>query len=427
MNTSLIIVFAVSIIAVGIYLLIAFLNKKMGSDATPAVRDERKDGHAHGGESDTGCDLAIIDEFGIRVLEAREIAGIPAKAHRVESSKDAINRVRHIAADLFKGVTSVPNRTVEIVFKPEIHQGLADGTYTLMRTKTGEVLADAVDSSGSVVGKARLVEGSKAKQLAGGAFQLVSIAVAQSHLADIERSLGAIKGALSEALKNQENEDKARISGSFDYLREIAVFMKELRCPDELSLQKRVAIEGIIKDSHVWRNKLEEDMKSLCEDISNLRDLDTFGTGDTFEQLKILVERIGPILKRRQLFLDLASAIDLVTRYLDPAQREFSRIDVNEEFWADLISRYQGAVLDRGAALMGKAFWNSNDTLQLRRDWLRALASEHQRAASDQQDAYLSLQRSLNESMAGLIGSSGDVRVAISFNSQGGIDGAAVL
>lgn len=422
-----IIAIAASVAAAGIFVLIAFLHRKGVNEPRSADRNERKSGNALGSGSEAVTGLAIVDEFGVKVLELREIAEMPATAHRVEPSGNAINRVRHIAADLLKGAESVPNRTVEIVFKPEIHRGLTDRTYTLMRTKTGEVLADAVDASGSIVGKGRLVEGAKMKQLAGGAFQLVSIAVAQSHLADIERSLGAINDAISEVLKNQENEDKARIMGSFDYLREISVFMRELRSPEEISLQKRVAIEDIIKDSHVWRSKLEEDMKSLCEDISSLRDLDTFGTGDTFERLKHLVEKVGPLLKRRQLFLDLASAIDLVTRYLDPVRREFSRIDVKEQFWADLIARFQSSVLDREAVLMSKAFWNSNETLQLRRDKLKSLSSDHQRTSKDQENAYLGFQGSLNKSVSRLIEPGGDVRVAISFDGQGKVDAAAFL
>jgi len=296
-----------------------------------------------------------------------------------------------------------------------------------MRTKSGEILADAVDASNKVVGKARLIQGGKAKQLAGGAFQLVSIAVAQSHLADIERSLSAIKGSISEVLERQENEDKARITGGFDYLREIAEHMKELRCPDELPQQKRNAIEGIIKDSYSWRNKLEEDMTSLVSQISNLADLDTFGTGDTFEMLKSLIERIRPLLKRRELFLNLASAINFVTAYLDPAKREYSKIDVNEAHWADLIDQFKNVVLNRESELMSKAFWNSNETLQLRKDKLRSLSSDYHRTGNDQQADYLKLRSSLSESMSRLIDPSGNVRIAISFDGQGNVGSAAIL
>lgn len=377
--------------------------------------------------SDPGYNLAIFDDNGLKVLESREIEKIPARAHMVESSSSAINRVRHLAADLFKGAASIPNKTVEVIFKPEIHQGLVDGTYTLMKTKSGEVLADAVDTSNKVVGKARLIQGGKAKQLAGGAFQLVSIAVAQSHLADIERSLSAIKDSISEVLERQENEDKARITGAFDYLREIAAHMKELRCPDELPQQKRNAIEGIIKDSYSWRNKLEEDMTSLISKISNLTDQDTFGTGDTFEKLKSLIERIRPLLKRRELFLNLASAINFVTAYLDPAKRDYSKINVNEDRWKDLINQFKKSVLDRESTLMEKSFWNSNETLQLRKDKIRSLSSDYHRSGSDQQAEYLALRSSLADSMSRLIDPSGNVRIAISYDDQGNVGGAAIL
>lgn len=427
MNTSLLVTLLV--ITAACIVMIIHRRTKADRAITPAAsrQTEHEPNDVSEIESAFGYDLAIFDDHGVKLLESREIEAIPTKAHRIESSSSAINRVKHMAADLFKGAASVPNKTVEVIFKPEIHQGLADGTYTLMRTKTGEVLADAVNSSGTLVGKGRLIQGGKARQLAGGAFQLVSIAVAQSHLADIERSLSAVKDSLSEVLERQENEDKARITGAFDYLREISTYMKELRCPDELSQQKRNAIEDIIKDSYSWRNKLEEDMTSLINQISSLSDLDTFGTGDTFQRLKSLIERVRPLLKRRELFLNLASAINFVTAYLDPAQREFSRIDVNNFRWTELTESFKEAVLDRESALMGQAFWNSNETLQLRKDKLRSLSSDYQRTANDQQAAYLGLQSSLDGSMSRLIDPNGNVRVAISFDDRGEVGGAAIL
>lgn len=371
--------------------------------------------------------LTLFDDNGLQVLESREIEKIPARAHIVDSSSSAINRTRHLAADLFKGAASIPNKTVEVIFKPEIHQGLADGTYTLMKTKSGEVLADAVDTSNKIVGKARLIQGGKAKQIAGGAFQLVSIAVAQSHLADIERSLDIIKGSISEILERQENEDKARITGAFDYLREIAAHMKELRCPDELPQQKRNAIEGIIKDSYAWRNKLEEDIASLIKQISSLADLDTFGTGNTFEKLKDLIERIRPLLRRRELFLKLATVINFVTAYLDPGKRDYSKIDVNEDRWAGLIDQFKNSVLEQEGKLMGKSFWNSDETLQLRKDKLRSLSSEYHRTGNDQQTEYLLLRNSLADSMSRFIDPNGNVHIAISYDEQGNVGGAAIL
>ncbi|WP_447528440.1 hypothetical protein [Vreelandella sp. TE19] len=427
MNTILLV--AVIILA-AVFILFFLLRRKNANDSAGIISPECADltsDKTLGMISDPGYSLTIFDDNGLKVLESREIEKIPARAYMVDSSSSAIDRVKHLSADLFKGAGSIPNKTVEVIFKPEIHRGLVDGTYTLMKTKTGEVLADAVDASNKLVGKARLIQGGKAKQIAGGAFQLVSIAVAQSHLADIERSLSAVKGSIYEILERQENEDKARITGAFDYLREIAAHMKELRCPDELPQQKRNAIEGIIKDSYSWRNKLEEDMMSLVNQISSLTDLDTFGTGDTFERLKSLIERIRPLLKRRELFLNLASAISFVTAYLDPARRDYSRVNVNEGRWADLIDQFKNSVLSRESALMGTSFWNSNETLHLRKDKLRALSSDYHRSGNDQQIEYLALQSSLAESMSRFIDSSGNVRIAISYDDQGNVGGAAIL
>ncbi|MBC3808104.1 hypothetical protein H8K52_12190 [Undibacterium seohonense] len=427
MNTILLI--AIIILVAAFISFILLLQRRTNSSASMIApeRIDLKPDDALEIISDSGYNLAIFDDNGLKVLESREIEKIPVGAHMVESSSSAISRVKHLAADLFKGAAGIPNNTVEVLFKPEIHQGLIDGTYTLMKTKSGEILADAVDASNKVVGKARLIQGGKAKQLAGGAFQLVSIAVAQSHLADIERSLSAIKDSISEVLERQENEDKARITGAFDYLREISTHMKELRCPDELPQQKRNAIEGIIKDSYSWRNKLEEDMTSLINTISKLTDRDTFGTGDTFEELKNLIDKVRPLLKRRELFLNLASAINFVTAYLDPAKREYSKIDVNEDRWADLINQFKKSALERESTLLEKSFWNSNETLHLRKDKLRSLSSDYHRSGNDQQAEYFALRSSLAESMSRLIDPSGNVRIAISYDDQGNVCGAAIL
>lgn len=427
MNTSLLIILSLVLI---IGCAAFFVLRRRSDDSTVGAKrlsDEFVSVSAPKKLEDLGYDLTLADENGVTLLRTREIERMPARSQSIGASGDGIERVRHLAADLFKGVASIPNRTVEVVFKPEIHKGLADGTYSLMKTKTGEVLADAVNANGKLVGKARLIQGGKARQLAGGAFQLVSIAVAQSHLADIEKSLGTIKDSIVEILERQENEDKSRITGAHDYLAEIARHMKDLRGPDELSQPKMNTIESIIKDSHIWRNKLEEDLMSLNKQVSSLTDSDNFGTGDTFNKLKGLIERAGPLLARRELLLNLSAALAFVTAYLDPGHRQYSRISMNDETWTKLLNDFKSGVLEKEAELMGKSFWNLNETLQLRKDKLRSMASDYHRTGGDQQANYLKLRASLNESMARLIDEGGNVRIAISFDERGEVSGAALV
>lgn len=427
MNTILLVTISALLIVGASFIIIRRKGVGVRTVASQSRRVDSLSTNMLEGKIDLGCDFALFDDNGMSLLECREIERIPARTHTIDSSGSGIERVKHLAADLFKGAASVPGRTVEVVFKPEIQKGLTEGTYSLMRTKSGEILADAVNSSNRVVGKARLMQGGKAKQLAGGAFQLVSIAVAQSHLADIEKSLGVIKDSIAEVIERQENEDKARITGAFDYIKEIASHMRELRCPDELPQHKMNAIEGVIKDSYAWRNKLVEDMSSLIRQISTLTDSDTFGTGDTFNKLKGLIERVRPLLARRELFLNLASALDFVTAYLDPAQRNYSRMSVNEDLWNDLLEQFRTAVSDRESVLMGKAFWNSDETLQLRKDKLRSITSDYHRLGNDQQASYLKVRHTLNESISRLIDSNGNVRIAIAFDGQGNVGSAAIL
>jgi hypothetical protein len=76
---------------------------------------------------------------------------------------------------------------------------------------------------------------------------------------------------------------------------------------------------------------------------------------------------------------------------------------------------------------MEKSFWNSKKTLQLRKDKLRSLSSDYHRSGNDQQAEYLSLRSSLAESMSRLIDPSGNVHIAISYDDQGNVGGAAIL
>lgn len=378
-------------------------------------------------DNDIGCNLAVQNEIGINVVESREINHIPVRAHKINNSDKAINRVRHLASDLFKGVSSVSNKTVEIVFKPDIQNGLMDGTYTLMKTQTGEVLADAVNAKGTIVGKARLMQSGKARQIASGAFQLVSIAVAQSHLSDIELSLSAIKDLIAEMAERQENEEKANITGAFDYLREVADHMRELRGVEDFPLHKKTIIESIIRDSYVWRNKLEEDISLLIKQISDLEDLDTFGTGVTYKRLKELVAKINPLLRRRELFLNLTSAIILVSTYLDPSRREFSKIDPGDDNWSSFMEEFKSAVASKEATLISKSFWNSGETLELRKEKIKSMSAEYVRLSVDQQRNFISAQGVLEKSLNTLISSNGHVRVAISFDGRGEVTEAAIV
>ena len=73
--------------------------------------------------------VELVDSEGVVVMNVEEISGIPFTARRLDSSSDEINKLGHLASDFLKAGVSIPGKTIRLIFKPEIAQGLKDGTY----------------------------------------------------------------------------------------------------------------------------------------------------------------------------------------------------------------------------------------------------------------------------------------------------------
>jgi len=100
----------------------------------------------------------LVDSAGRSLMTAEDMTIIPFSARRVDLSNSGIPILGQLTSDLLKGGLSIPGKTIRLVFKPEIAQGLKEGTYTLMRSKSGDVFADAVNAAHTIVGKGRIVQ-----------------------------------------------------------------------------------------------------------------------------------------------------------------------------------------------------------------------------------------------------------------------------
>ncbi|BCZ81910.1 hypothetical protein PTKU64_55850 [Paraburkholderia terrae] len=371
--------------------------------------------------------VRFVDGQGAVVFEGSEIPAIPLNAVRQDASSHEIGRVAHLAADMLKGSISLPNKTVHLLFKPEIAQGLKDGTYELMQTKAGEVLADAVDASNQIVGKGRIVQAGQVRQLAAGAFQLVSIAVAQSHLADIERSLGSIKGMLSEVLERLENTDRSNISGAIRYLSEVAQTMKGRNPALEFSSEKSHVVEATVLDWYKWRDKVRDDMVGLAKEIMLLEDSDRFGTSNTHEELKRLVERAEPLLRRYELLLQLAAALTMITAYLDPTGQRYTRVRADNDEWLRTVASFRAVSEEKAKTFLSKALFTSNEMLRYRKTEILRLAHEVETRASGSVADFGHATEKVNQSLRGLVKEDGAVGVALYFDKNGAVKEAAFV
>ncbi|MEW6343134.1 MAG: hypothetical protein AB1704_20930 [Pseudomonadota bacterium] len=372
-------------------------------------------------------DVVLVDSEGVVVMNVEEITGIPFTARRLDSSSDEINRLGQLASDFLKAGVSIPGKTIRLVFKPEIAQGLKDGTYTLMRTKSGEVLADAVDVTGQVAGKGRIVQAGSARQLAVGAFQLVSIAVAQAHLADIERSLGKIKSGITELIDRLETTDQSSISGAIAYLSEIAQHMKDVQRPNELSSEKSHVIESINHMGFAWRDKAQRDLVGLTRRIKELTDKDTFGTANTHKELIDLVQKIQPLLVRYGLFLQLAAVTNMIVTYLDPAGRKYTRIRPGVEEWIKLVETFRGEAVEKANSLLKKSHFTIDELLDYRRTEIQRLVNEREEEARLQTSNFAGLMQKLDQSTQQLTHGKGEVSLALRYDSDGVVGDAAFV
>ena len=71
----------------------------------------------------------------------------------------------------------------------------------------------------------------------------LAFAVAQSHLADIERSLKVLRCDLEKVLDMLDSEDRANLTGTIDYLKGIAEFLQSHQSPSEMPMQIRNQVE----------------------------------------------------------------------------------------------------------------------------------------------------------------------------------------
>ncbi|MBR9880961.1 MAG: hypothetical protein GYB17_15855 [Gammaproteobacteria bacterium] len=315
--------------------------------------------------------ISLIDDFGNEVIKVNEVANIPRDARKVESGGNVEKLITHLVTDMTKGAISVPNKTLELVFAHEVHKGLDSGAYKMMVPKNGlgDTFADVVGENGKIVGKGRLIEGGKVRQLASGAFQLVSIAVAQSHLADINDSLSKLNDAVESIINHLDNDDKSKISGALEYLKGIGEDIAQFKSAEALSAQKRVIIESIIKDSHVWVDKSLRDFEDVIKAIENQKDIDRFGgTEDTYNKLKFYTDGAESIYEKRKLLSELHKLLYLILMYIDPSLKDYSRPSLKIEKWQQLISKYKQTLSYKSEELLTKAFWNAESTLRIRKE-----------------------------------------------------------
>lgn len=314
-------------------------------------------------------ELALIDEYDNQFGVVRYIDSLPSYTEKLD--KEGIKQLQSLVGESFKSLAIVPNRALEVYFKPEIAKGLKDRTYTLMKTTEGEKLADAViDKPGlkPVVGKGR-IKTNVSKQIAAAGFQLLSFAVAQSHLDNINSHLYEIEALCNAIRLDNENSKLGKIEGNIQYLEGIIRKISKYSDPYAISLTQRNEIEASIRKFAEHKSILVQDIQSLIQMINNQSNIDTFGSEKTFIALRKKISEYDSVIKRVELLSKYYILLFMIIGYIDPYQNCFSLIDDHSFFdkLNELDAHYRESMSASANKLLTATF-NANDTLELRKE-----------------------------------------------------------
>lgn len=375
-------------------------------------------------------ELVVADSEGRALVKTRLITQIPAGAPTFSGPGNvAVKRGQQLASDLLKGVATLPNKTLELVFDPEIQKGLSEGTLTIMEAIGGGQRAMAIESNRQIAGHGRLLEGGKAKQLASGAFHLLSIAVAQSHLADINRSLTDIQGAIEKLQRTIDDKDHAQLRGSMNYLEYLVSFMRDLESPELFPQEKRNQLEAIKHQTMQWIEQLQLEASRLRSDIEQLQEVDTFGTGETHKSLVAHAGKVNSLLQKRDVLLRILSLLDIGTAYLDPTASGKWALTLGEKCSKSFleIDALLTTQRDRSIELLSRAVFNRKGTLEQRRSELVAQNEGMRTLTLEHQKAYKATADMLSQHLKKYRDEHQPIRTALTFDQHGEVCKVAML
>lgn len=373
----------------------------------------------------------LYDENGVPVVHAKECVSFPDDVSLFITKPEDLNRVSNLVSQSLQDIIKTPGRTIELVFEPHIQDGLKDGSLRMMKTTAGETLADAVHNggkkSGRIAGKGRIIEGGKLKQLAIGSFQVVSLIVAQAHLADINKKLTEIKTAIESLHDKINSHNLAKINGRIHYLEGIIEKMHRGDFDYEVSLQIKNKIEDTVADAYEWQSILLHDLKNLKSNVDNLKDSDTFGTGDTYQNLKNLAEETYPLITRRNVLLKMASLLTYIQSCIDPIGKNFSQFDLMNDTWNLNLNNLVSSIGNKANQLLSKARFNSQEMLDHRRFFITKTLEIVNNSADNNYEQFESSLLKLKNNHNKILSRNGKLRLAVTHDNNGNIQKAAII
>lgn len=379
---------------------------------------------------DSSLAMEIVDDSDQGIISWREIDTLPeiCNLDRVANTC-AINWARQLATDCLAKSMTLPGKTVEIFFDSAIQKGLDEGIYEVMSAIGGghRLMARNPVSPKQIVGHGRFKIGNL-KKIGAGVFNILSIAVAQAHLVEINKSLLNIDKGIKDLRNFLENKDCAKLEGTYNYLLQIVHFMRRLDSSDQLPVEKRSELESISSQLMEWESQIRREAEAINRQTENQRHEDTIGTGKIFSKLMEHSGALEKLVKKYQLFLQLSGLFKLISACLDPVAFRDQSISILhiEKATEDSIMAAIDQIL-RKSDMLDQSSLNKLVTKLQRKQDLKKRVEYIKQNFQSAQNTYDRLVNQLSQKLHNMTDSKGNVRVAIKFDKEGSPEDVRVL
>ena len=302
----------------------------------------------------------------IAEIKVLDIASSDLVSFQQKNDEENLQNIKHLISDITKGIIGTSNQTVELVFSPEVQKGLANGTYKLLDNR-----AIVVNSTGGRIKEhATILKSGQGKQLLTGGYQLLSVAVAQSHLADIEKRLKNIENTLNDIKTHLENDDISKLLGSIKYI------ISEVKNENDLTDIRKNKIEDIKYKAFQWREKLSLEISDCLKKIKNIQHKDTFGTENMYKEIaSIIKDDMSRLKYKYELLMELHILLTMLDNFINPSENGFKIIELDLEDISRKIQDFYPSLEDKYGLL--KSMFNQNDTLEGRKKTLNILQNNY--------------------------------------------------
>lgn len=368
----------------------------------------------------------ISNEQNEVLIQANEIGEISDNYTILPENQKTTQQWTHLASDLVKGVSGIQGRTLELVFSPETQRMLDAGTATLKQSAEGTATV-ARNAQGQIKGHGLIVNSGKVKQLASGGFQLLSIVVAQSHLADIEKSLGRISSTVNELNRKWDIKEEGVPKTSIKYLLGIIEDIKYMDDASQLPQEKKHLIESIIFQILETENYLKGNLDMYLNKIKTLDSKDNFGASKTYEAVSECIGNIEQMMHLYDLILKLTFTVNYIKDKIDLTAKGRTSLQIDTERLNLLFGKALRAISEKSVQLLDNVTFSSNKNLM---QWKSDISS---RTSQIHVDLH-SMQKAFKASVKRHITQQGQfpalneaMRLAISFDENGEMEQIGVL